>query len=62
MVTMWSSQNHSERRLRPWETRLVAGTGSVGLLDDVGRYIDGAGNGQPGSDAVIDIARKGVSF
>jgi peptidyl-prolyl cis-trans isomerase B (cyclophilin B) len=41
---------------------VVEGTGSAGLLDSVGRYIDGADNGQPGSNAVIAITRKGVRF
>jgi cyclophilin family peptidyl-prolyl cis-trans isomerase len=41
---------------------VVEGTGSAGLLDSAGRYIDGADNGQPGSDAVIAITRKGVRF
>ncbi len=41
---------------------VVEGTGSSGLVDSVGRYIDGANNGQAGSDAVIAITRKGVEF
>jgi hypothetical protein len=41
---------------------VVEGTGSTGLQDNVGRYIDGANNGQGGSDAVIAITRKGVQF
>ncbi len=41
---------------------IVEGTGSAGLLDTAGRLIDGANNGQPGSDAVIAITRKGVSY
>jgi cyclophilin family peptidyl-prolyl cis-trans isomerase len=39
---------------------VVEGTGSAGLLDTVGRYIDGADNGEPGSNAVIAITRRGV--
>jgi cyclophilin family peptidyl-prolyl cis-trans isomerase len=40
----------------------VAGTGSTALVDTAGRPIDGANNGQAGSDAVIAITRKGVNF
>ncbi len=40
----------------------VQGTGTSGLVDSIGRYIDGANNGQPGSNAVIAIKRQGVSF
>jgi cyclophilin family peptidyl-prolyl cis-trans isomerase len=41
---------------------VVAGTGSSGLLDTAGRYIDGADNGQPGSNAVIAITHNDVRF
>jgi hypothetical protein len=49
------------RLTKPLEL-IVEGTGLTGLLDTDGRYIDGANNGQPGSNAVIAITRKGVSF
>jgi len=41
---------------------IVEGTGSAGLLDSAGRYIDGAHSGQAGSNAVIALTRNGVSF
>jgi cyclophilin family peptidyl-prolyl cis-trans isomerase len=41
---------------------VVAGTGSAGLIDSTGRYIDGAATGQPGSNAIIAITRKGATF
>jgi cyclophilin family peptidyl-prolyl cis-trans isomerase len=41
---------------------VVEGTGSAGLLDSAGRYIDGGHSGQPGSNAMIALTRNGVSF
>jgi cyclophilin family peptidyl-prolyl cis-trans isomerase len=49
------------RLTRPLEL-VVEGTGSAGLVDASGRYIDGAKTGQPGTSAVITISRKGVKF
>jgi cyclophilin family peptidyl-prolyl cis-trans isomerase len=39
---------------------LIHGTAPGGLQDSLGRYIDGADNGQPGSDAIAILSRKGV--
>ena len=41
---------------------LIDGTSPSGLQDIVGRYLDGAGAGQAGSDAVISISKNGVSI
>jgi cyclophilin family peptidyl-prolyl cis-trans isomerase len=39
----------------------IDGTSPSGLEDIVGRYLDGADNGQPGSNAVVSITRNGVN-
>jgi len=39
---------------------LIHGTAPGGLQDSLGRYIDGADNGQAGSDAIAILSRKGV--
>ncbi len=41
---------------------LIDGTSPSGLQDIVGRYLDGANNGQAGSDAVISISKSGVNI
>jgi len=40
----------------------IDGTSPSGLQDMVGRYLDGADNGQAGSDAVISISKNGVNI
>jgi cyclophilin family peptidyl-prolyl cis-trans isomerase len=39
---------------------LIRGTSPSGLQDSIGRYIDGAANGQSGSDATAILSRNGV--
>jgi cyclophilin family peptidyl-prolyl cis-trans isomerase len=41
---------------------VIDGTSPSGLEDVVGRYLDGADNGQPGSNAVVSISKNGVSI
>jgi hypothetical protein len=41
---------------------VIDGTSPSGLEDIVGRYLDGADDGEPGSDAVVSISRSGVSI
>ena len=41
---------------------VIEGTSPAGLQDVVGRYLDGAGNGQTGSNAVVSISKGGVSI
>ena len=41
---------------------LIDGTSPSGLQDIVGRYLDGADNGQAGSDAVVSISKSGVNI
>ena len=41
---------------------LIDGTSPSGLQDIVGRYLDGADNGQAGSNAVVSISKNGVSI
>lgn len=41
---------------------VIDGTSPSGLEDVVGRYLDGADNGQTGSNAVISISRSGISL
>jgi hypothetical protein len=40
----------------------IDGTSPSGLQDIVGRYLDGAGNGKAGSDAVVTISKNGVNI
>ncbi len=40
----------------------INGTSPSGLQDIVGRYLDGANNGQAGSDAVVSISKNGVNI
>jgi hypothetical protein len=39
----------------------INGNAPAGLMDSVGRFIDGDHNGQPGGDAVAVLKRNGVS-
>jgi cyclophilin family peptidyl-prolyl cis-trans isomerase len=39
---------------------VIDGTSPSGLEDVVGRFIDGADNGQPGSNAVVSISKNGL--
>jgi cyclophilin family peptidyl-prolyl cis-trans isomerase len=39
---------------------LIHGTAPAGLQDSLGRYIDGADNGHPGSDAIAILSGNGV--
>jgi hypothetical protein len=41
---------------------LVKGTSPAGLEDVAGRYIDGSGDGEAGSDAVVSITKTGTSI
>ena len=41
---------------------LVHGTAPLGLQDTSGRYIDGDRNGQPGSDAIALLSKKGATI
>ena len=41
---------------------VIEGTSPSGIQDVVGRYLDGLGNGQSGSNAVVSITRSGVSI
>jgi hypothetical protein len=41
---------------------LIDGTSPSGLQDIVGRYLDGADNGQTGSNAIVSISRNGVNI
>ena len=41
---------------------LIDGTSPSGLQDIVGRYLDGADNGQAGSNAVVSISKNGVNI
>jgi cyclophilin family peptidyl-prolyl cis-trans isomerase len=41
---------------------LIDGTSPSGLQDIVGQYLDGANNGQAGSNAVVSIAKSGVTI
>jgi cyclophilin family peptidyl-prolyl cis-trans isomerase len=41
---------------------LIDGTAPSGLQDIVGRYLDGADNGQAGSNAVVSISKSGVTI
>jgi len=41
---------------------IIDGTSPSGLQDIVGRYLDGADNGQAGSDAVVSISKNGVNI
>jgi cyclophilin family peptidyl-prolyl cis-trans isomerase len=41
---------------------VIDGTSPSGLQDIVGRYLDGADNGQAGSDAVVSISKNGAKI
>ena len=41
---------------------LIDGTSPSGLQDIVGRYLDGADNGQAGNNAIVSISRNGVNI
>lgn len=41
---------------------LIDGTSPSGLEDIVGRYLDGADNGEPGSNSIVSISRNGVEI
>jgi hypothetical protein len=41
---------------------VIDGTSPSGLQDIVGRYLDGADNGQAGSNAVVSISKNGVNI
>ena len=41
---------------------VIEGTSPAGLQDIVGRFLDGADNGQSGSNAVVSISKGGVSI
>ncbi len=41
---------------------MIAGTSSTGLLDSHGRFIDGNGDGQAGSNGVVVLSRNGVTW
>ena len=41
---------------------LIDGTSPSGLQDIVGRYLDGADNGQAGSNAIVSISKNGVNI
>jgi hypothetical protein len=41
---------------------VIDGTSPSGLQDIVGRYLDGADNGQAGSNAVVSISKNGAKI